>query len=339
MTFIKKSFSLDGYQPFHSVINNQQIAQIEEYNNILSLARHQAQAMLDNANLEANNIITHANEQAGHILETTNNECAEKLEQTNLTVQTMISDAEHQVQDILLNSEQKATQEVWNHAKHLINNLEQAHQQFYEHTHDLVKNILAVIIKKLTSNLEVQDRMQIIVHQVFAKAQEIEYATLFFNPKDFEKLPSLHIPQNWKLEKDIMLEQGLCRLVGAGGEWKTSIHLIEQKMLEAIDYNSDNDHIQNYSNIDNKELINNNEVDNYNDDEVETQSQNDLYQNNNNLQEENTQQDYPQTNQTDVEHNEENEENEEHKEYEEYEQQEYINTSNELEQTPLDNQI
>jgi F0F1-type ATP synthase membrane subunit b/b' len=239
MTFIKKSLSLNGHKPFHNIITNQQIAEIAEYNNILSLARHQAQIIIDNANLEANNIVSHANEQAQYILNTTNTECENKLQGMHFTTQNMLSEAEHQVQDILTNSEQKATQEVWNHASELINNLEQTHNKFYEHTHDLIKSILAVIIKKLTSNLEVQDRMQVIVEQVFAKAKEIEYATLFFSPKDFEHLPSFHIPQNWKLEKDNMLAEGLCRLVGAGGEWKTSITLIERKILETIDYNND----------------------------------------------------------------------------------------------------
>ena len=261
MTFIKKSLSLNGHKPFHNIITNRQIAEIEEYNNILALAHHQAQIIIDNANLEANNIVSHANEQAQYILNTTNNECENKLQEMQHTTQNMLSEAQHQVQDILTNSEQKATQEVWKHAQDLVNNLEQAQQKFYEHTHDLIKSILAAIIKKLTSNLDVQDRMQIIVQQVFAKAQEIEYATLFFSPKDFEHLPSFHIPQNWKLEKDNMLAEGLCRLVGAGGEWKTSISLIERKILEAIDYNndtselyqSDNNKLSNIYTLDNKE--------------------------------------------------------------------------------------
>lgn len=254
MTFIKKRLNLNGYQPFHNIITNRQIAEIEEYNNIIALAHHQAQNIIDNANLEANNIVSHANKQAKYILDIANSECENRLVEMTHRTQTMLGDAGHQVQDILLNSEQKATKDVWNHAQQLISSLEQTHQQFYQHTHELIKGILASIIKKLTSNLEVQDRMQIIVHQVFAKAQEVEYASLFFNPKDFEKLPSLHIPQNWKLEKDNMLEQGLCRLVGAGGEWKTSIALIEHKIIEAIEYNSDNNHIQNDYQVDTLEL-------------------------------------------------------------------------------------
>lgn len=241
MTFIKKKITLNGNKPFHNIITNRQIAEIEDYNNIIALANHQAQNILDNANLEANTIITKANEKAQYILDKTNLECEQKSKEVESLTRNMLNEAQHQVQDILLNSEKKATQEVWNHAQNLIANLEHTHSQFYNHTHDLIKGILAAIIKKLTSNLEVQDRMQIIVHQVFAKAQEIEYATLFFNPKDFEKLPELHIPQNWKLEKDNMLSEGLCRLVGAGGEWKTSIALIEDKMLEAIDYSSENE--------------------------------------------------------------------------------------------------
>jgi F0F1-type ATP synthase membrane subunit b/b' len=259
MTFIKKNLSLNGHKPFHNIVTNQQIAEIEEYNNILALARHQAQSILDNANLEANNIVNHANEQSQYILDTTNSECENKLQEMQYTTQNMLSEAEHQVQDILTNSEQKATQEVWSHAGELINNLEQAHKKFYEHTHDLIKSILATIIKKLTSNLDVQDRMQVIVQQVFAKAQEIEYATLFFSPKDFENLPSFHIPQNWKLEKDNMLAEGLCRLVGAGGEWKTSITLIERKILEAIDYNKDTSELYQ---TDNKQISNEYESDN-----------------------------------------------------------------------------
>jgi F0F1-type ATP synthase membrane subunit b/b' len=259
MTFIKKNLSLNGHKPFHNIITNQQIAEIEEYNNILALARHQAQTIIDNANLEANNIVNHANEQSQYILNTTNTECENKLQEMQYTTQNMLSEAEHQVQDILTNSEHKATQEVWNHAGELINNLEQAHKKFYEHTHDLIKSILATIIKKLTSNLDVQDRMQVIVQQVFAKAQEIEYATLFFSPKDFENLPSFHIPQNWKLEKDNMLAEGLCRLVGAGGEWKTSITLIERKILEAIDYNKETSELYQ---IDNKQISNEYESDN-----------------------------------------------------------------------------
>jgi len=254
MTFIKKSLSLNGQQPFHNIITNQQIAEIAEYNNILALAHHQAQAIIDNANLEANNILSHANEQAQHILDTTTTECNNRTQEVEYTTQNMLEAANLQVQDILNNSEKKATQEVWSYAQELVEGLEEANKKFHENTHDLIKGILATIIKKLTSNLEIQDKMQIIVHQVFAKAQEIEFATLFFNPKDFEKLPSLHIPQNWKLEKDNMLDQGLCRLVGAGGEWKTSIALIERKMLEAIDYQHDSNMIiennQNDSNLD-----------------------------------------------------------------------------------------
>jgi F0F1-type ATP synthase membrane subunit b/b' len=260
MTFIKKNLSLNGHKPFHNIITNQQIAEIEEYNNILALAHHQAQTIIDNANLEANNIMQHANEQAQYILDTTNTECDNKRLDTEYAVKNMLSEAEHQVKDILTNSEHKATQEVWSYAQELINNLEQEHKKFYEHTHDLIKSILATIIKKLTSNLEVQDRMQIIVQQVFAKAQEIEYATLFFSPKDFENLPSFHIPQNWKLEKDNMLAEGLCRLVGAGGEWKTSITLIERKILEAIDYNDTSELYQN----DNNNISNEYELDSEN---------------------------------------------------------------------------
>jgi len=239
-SFIKKSFSLNGHQPFHNIITNKQINEIEEYNNIISLAYQQAQGILDNANLEANNIIEHANQQAQNILTLSQQEAEHKIANADEHTKNIIAEAEDKVQDIVDNSEQKATLEVWDKAADLINNLERAHNEFYIHTNDLIKNILATIIKRLTSSLDVQDKMQVLVTQVFAKAQEIEYATLFFNFSDFEQLPNLHIPMNWKVEKDNMLDKGWCRLVGAGGEWKTSIALIERKILESIEYKNIN---------------------------------------------------------------------------------------------------
>ena len=249
MTFIKKTFSLNGYKPYSKIITNEQINQIQEYNDILAKAVQDAQNIQEYAQIEANNIIEQANQQAQNILDKVEQHQQHILQQANQKASNLLEQAKHDVQDILTNSEHRATQEVWNKAEHLIQSLEKTHKQFYEQTEHIIKNILAVIIKKLTSNTDTQSQMQILVSQVFEKAKEVEYATLFFNPQDYEYLPTFYIPQTWKIEKDIMMDKGWCRLVGAGGEWKTSIALIERKMLEAIEYKPEDIYTNNVEEI------------------------------------------------------------------------------------------
>jgi F0F1-type ATP synthase membrane subunit b/b' len=279
MSFIKKSFSLHGHKPYNKIINNNQLHQIEEYNNIIDYSRHQAQNIIDEAQIQANNTIEHANQQAEHILKVTNNNVQSHLQQTQTDIQNMLAAANEQVQDILVNSQQRAAQEVWGKAAQLIEVLEQAHKQFYNNTQDIIQSILASIIKKLTSNLDLQDKMHVLVEQVFAKAKEVEYATLFLNSYDFKHRPEFHIPDTWKIEKDNMLEKGAIRLVGAGGEWKTSIKLIENKMLEAIAYD-ESKHILLY-NEDSKTLDDNDISDKNIDDDNKQLAEN--YINDNNI--------------------------------------------------------
>lgn len=238
MTFIKKSFSLHGHKPYNKVVTNQQIGEIDQYNDILAKAWQHVQSIDEQAQLNVNQTIEDANNQAQSILDLAYQKQEKILQQASEQAKTMLEEAEYNVQDILVNSEHRVTQEIWNKAQELIDALERTQQQFYTHSEEILKSILATIIKKLTSNIEVQDRMQILVSQVFEKAKDVEYATLFFNPQDYENLPTFHIPQTWKIEKDIMLDKGWCRLVGAGGEWKTSIALIERKMLESVEYKS-----------------------------------------------------------------------------------------------------
>jgi vacuolar-type H+-ATPase subunit E/Vma4 len=234
MAFIKKSFSLNGHKPYDKVITNTQIGEIAKYNNILSKAWQHSQAIEEESQLQINTKIEEANTKASEILDLAQAKQEEIIFEATQKAQQMIQQAEYSVQDILTNSEHRASQEVWDKAEELILSLEQAHQKFYENGEELLNSILVSIIKKLTSNLELQDKMQVLVSQVFDKAKEVEYATLYFNAQDFEHLPSFRIPQTWKVEKDIMLDKGWCRLVGAGGEWKTSIALIERKLLQAI---------------------------------------------------------------------------------------------------------
>lgn len=268
MSFIKKSFSLNAHKPYGKIIDNIQLMHIQEYNNIIAFANQQAQNIIAEAQIEANNIIEHANQQAEQILEITTTKTNHQIQEAKLNVQNMLSEANDQVKDILINSEHRATQEVWEQAKQLIEALQHINNQFYTNTEGLIQGILATIIKKLTSNLELQDKMQVLVNQIFNKAKDVEYATLFFNPNDYENCPEFHIPSTWKIEKDNMLESGEVRLVGAGGEWKTSIKLIEDKMLAAVNhdekhsiipYNSEDD-IEGIENIinDNIETSKNN---------------------------------------------------------------------------------
>ncbi|MET0466865.1 MAG: HrpE/YscL family type III secretion apparatus protein [Chitinophagaceae bacterium] len=239
MTFIKKTFSLNGYKPYNKIITNEIIQQIQEYNDILAKATQDAQSVQEYAQIQANNIIEQANQKAKNILDTVEQHQQKILQQANQEANDLLQQAKHDVQDILTNSEHRAAQEVWDKAAELIQSLEQAHNKFYEHTEVLIQDILTDIIKKLTSNNDTQSQMQILVSQVFEKAKEVEYATLFFSPQDYEDLPTFHIPHTWKIEKDIMMDKGWCRLVGAGGEWKTSITLIERTLLQAIEAAND----------------------------------------------------------------------------------------------------
>ncbi len=236
MSFIKKKFNLNGHARFHSVIDNKQLHQIATYQSILSLAQQDAQVIIDSARIEANQIVEQANQSANDIINHAEKYQHDITQESEQKAHSLLEDANAQVVDIISNSEQNAAQQVWQEAQQLLEQLQQAHDYFYVQTQDLVKGLLATIIKRLTQNLSVQERMYILVDQVFAKAKDIEYASLFFSPKDFESLPKFHIPQTWKVEKDNMLDVGWVKLVGAGGEWKTSITSIQSKILKSIDY-------------------------------------------------------------------------------------------------------
>jgi hypothetical protein len=236
MSFIKKKFNLNGHAIFHSIIDNKQLYGIDQYHSILSLAQQDAQNIIDAAHIEANQMIEHANQNAHDIVNRAEEYQASVIQDAEQNAQTLLQNANEQVIDIISNSEHNAAQQVWDQAQHMIEQLQNAHDHFYEQTKDLVKGLLATIIKRLTQNLTVQERMYILVDQVFEKAKNIEYATLFFSAKDFQNLPEFHIPQTWKIEKDNMLDVGWVKLVGAGGEWKTSITSIQSKILKAIDY-------------------------------------------------------------------------------------------------------
>jgi HrpE/YscL/FliH and V-type ATPase subunit E len=236
MSFIKKKFNLNGHAIFHSIIDNKQLYGIDQYHSILSLAQQDAQNIIDAAHIEANQMIEHANQNAHDIVNRAEEYQASVIQDAEQNAQTLLQNANEQVIDIISNSEHNAAQQVWDQAQHMIEQLQNAHNHFYEQTKDLVKGLLATIIKRLTQNLTVQERMYILVDQVFEKAKNIEYATLFFSAKDFQNLPEFHIPQTWKIEKDNMLDVGWVKLVGAGGEWKTSITSIQSKILKAIDY-------------------------------------------------------------------------------------------------------
>jgi vacuolar-type H+-ATPase subunit H len=227
-----------------NILNNKDLALIGYHNDIINIAHKKAQDIINQANIEANQIIEDANNELATIqqhgidlLQQVQYKNNGDIEDTQSTINKMLSDAKGSVHEILTNSEQIASKEVWDKACDLINSLEITQEQFYINADKIIKSLLASMIKKLTSNIDIQNKMHILASQVFEKAKEVEHATLFFSTNDFEHLPNLHIPQTWKIEKDLMLDDGWCKLVGAGGEWKTSIYLIERKMLEAINYN------------------------------------------------------------------------------------------------------
>jgi len=240
MSLIKKKILLDNYTAYDKVIDNHTLNQIENYNNILDTANFKANQILNQALEDKEKLLDEANQEAQNILYEAQQQSSTNLKQTTLHIEQLIAAANDKVQDIIVNSEQRTRQEVWDQAIELIDALNNTKQEFYTNTQDLIDNIIKVIIKKLTTDLETQDKMRVLVAQVFEKAKEIEIATLFFNPKDFENLPSLHIPHTWKVEKDIMLDAGWCRLVGAGGEWKTSIAFIERKIIQSLNLDNTN---------------------------------------------------------------------------------------------------
>jgi vacuolar-type H+-ATPase subunit E/Vma4 len=234
MSLIKKKILLDNYTAYDKVIDNHTLNQIENYNNILDMANFKAEQIINQALEAKQKLLDEANQEAQNILYEAEQQSTTNLEQSTIQIEKMIAVANEKVQDIIVNSEQRTRQEVWEQASNLIDSLNSTKQEFYDNTQDLIDNIIKVIIKKLTTDLDTQDKMRVLVAQVFEKAKEIEVATLFFNPKDFEILPTLHIPHTWKVEKDIMLDAGWCRLVGAGGEWKTSIAFIERKIIQSL---------------------------------------------------------------------------------------------------------
>jgi uncharacterized protein YlaN (UPF0358 family) len=234
MSLIKKKIFLDNYAIYDKVIDNHTLKQIEHYNNILDTANFKANQIMTQALQDKQRLLDEAEQEAQNILYTAQQQSSANLEQSSANIQEMIKAANDKVQDIIVNSEQRARQEVWDQAKELLEALNNSKQQFYTNTQDLIDNLIKVIIKKLTTDLDTQAKMQVLTAQIFEKAKEIETATLFFNPQDFEVLPSLHIPHTWKIEKDIMLDIGWCRLVGAGGEWKTSIAFIQRKIIQAL---------------------------------------------------------------------------------------------------------
>lgn len=241
MSLIKKKIFLDNCTAYAAVIDNHTLNQLENYNSIIDKANFKAKQIINQALEEKQKLLDESNQQAHNILDEAKQQSNANLEQTTAQVAQMIEAANKQVEDIIANSEQRTKQEVWNQAKELIDALNSTKQEFYTNTQDLIDNIIKVIIKKLTTDLDTQSKMQVLVTQIFEKAKEIEEATLFFNPQDFELLPTLHIPHTWKVEKDIMLDIGWCRLVGAGGEWKTSITFIERKILQSLNLdNADN---------------------------------------------------------------------------------------------------
>jgi vacuolar-type H+-ATPase subunit E/Vma4 len=241
MSLIKKKILLDNYITYDKVLDNNTLSQIENYNDILESANFKAKQILNQAIQHKQQILDTANQEAQNIVYEAQQQASENLDRNNQAVQSMLEAANDQVEDILINSEQRANQDVWSKASELINALNHANQVFYTNTQELINNLIKTIIKKLTTDLDTQSKMHILSTQIFEKAKEIEVATLFFNPKDFEELPSLHIPHTWKVEKDLMLDSGWCRLVGAGGEWKTSIAFIERKIIEGLKLdNTDN---------------------------------------------------------------------------------------------------
>lgn len=240
MSLIKKKFSLNDYIAYDKVLDNKTLKQIEEYNNILLMAQKKHQEIVNNAMAEKRVILANANQQAQEILYTAQQTASENLEKNTANIENMLAVANEQVQDIILNSKQRASEEIWDKANDLLQALNQEREQFYTHTFDLIEDTIKAIIKKLTTNLDVQDKMHVLVNQLFEKAKEVQNATLFFNPDDFDNLPSLHIPQNWCVEKDITMDKGWCRLVGAGGEWKTSIALIERKIIQSLNVDLQN---------------------------------------------------------------------------------------------------
>lgn len=234
MSLVKKKFSLDNYIIYDKVIDNRTLNQLEDYRNIIQSAKFEYEQILNQAQIDKQQILDEANQEAQEILYNAQQQANENLEANTKNVEKMLQVANEQVEDIIKNSEQRTSDLVLDQAKDLLDSLNEAKQQFYTHTFELINDTLKLIIKKLTTNLDVQDKMHVIVNQVFDKAKEVSEAILYFNPEDFENLPKLHIPQTWKIDKDITMDKGWCRLVGAGGEWKTSISLVERKLLESL---------------------------------------------------------------------------------------------------------
>lgn len=242
MNLIKKKILLDNYAAYDKVIDNHTLNQIENYNNIIDTANFKANQIINQALEEKQKLLDQANQEAQNILYEAQQQSNANLEQSTAHIEKMIAAANEKVEDIIVNSEHRAKQEIFNQASGLLDALNSAKQEFYTNTQALMDNIIKVIIKKLTTDLDAQNQMHVLVTQIFEKAKEIEAATLFFNPHDFELLPTLHIPHTWKIEKDIMLDIGWCRLVGAGGEWKTSIAFIERKIIQTLNLdNTEND--------------------------------------------------------------------------------------------------
>jgi hypothetical protein len=232
-----------NYQHSHQgIIDNKQLSAIGEYNNIIDIARQEAINIINNAQAQADSIIEDANEQliqtqqqALDLLHQVEAQNITKVEETQIQIDLMLSDATGSVQNIIDNSEQTTSKAVWANAQDLIGKLEQERLFLYDNTQQIIKSILAKIVKKITVDLDSQSKMHILAGQIFDKAREVELATLYFSAKDFSELPQFNIPQGWRVDKDMMLESGSCRLVGSGGEWKTSINIIERKILQAIE--------------------------------------------------------------------------------------------------------
>jgi hypothetical protein len=236
--------TIDYTSASHDILNNDQLADIGEYNRILDLARQQALVIIQTGELEAATIIEQAQaelnqhqEQALDLLQQVEAQNTQKISETQVTIEAMLNEATGSVQNIIDNSEQTTSKAVWEKAQDLIAKLEQERASFYSNAQDVIKFSLVQIIKKITTDLDMQSKMHILAGQIFDKAREVEIATLYFSAKDFTDLPQFNIPQGWKVDKDIMLESGACRLVGAGGEWKTSINIIERKILQAFECN------------------------------------------------------------------------------------------------------
>jgi HrpE/YscL/FliH and V-type ATPase subunit E len=224
------------------IINNQQLADIGEYNNILAIARQESINIVNTAQEQANNLIEDANEQLSQtqqqaldLLQQVEAQNNAQIAETQAKIDAMLSEATGSVQDIIDNSEQTTSKAVWANAQDLIAKLEQERIFLYDNTQQIIKSILSKIVHKITVDLDTQSKLHILAGQIFDKAREVELATLYFSAKDFADLPQFNIPQGWKVDKDMMLESGSCRLVGAGGEWKTSINIIERKILTAIE--------------------------------------------------------------------------------------------------------